>query len=159
MRVEVARYVFASPDVVWSVLTDWERQPEWMPDARAVEVLTPHRTGLGVRLRCPTRVLGATVDDVLEVTGWQEQRLLEVAHIGRIITGTAAFELSPRDVGTQVVWWEDVDPPLGPVGEFGARMVIGPWLRWLFGRSIDLLRRRCEDEARRRRLAAVRGGR
>jgi uncharacterized protein YndB with AHSA1/START domain len=39
MHVEVSRYVFAPPDIVWSVLTDWESQADWMVDAEAVEVV------------------------------------------------------------------------------------------------------------------------
>ncbi|HEX2029151.1 MAG TPA: SRPBCC family protein [Nitriliruptorales bacterium] len=148
MRVEVSRDVAAPPAVVWDVLTDWERQPDWMVDARAVEVLSDHREGVGVQLRTPTRVLGVTVEDRMRVTTWCERQLLGVRHTGRLIVGEGAFELVASPAGTRVVWWEEIDPPLGPVGELVARLLLRPYLTSLFGRSLAALQRCCERAAR-----------
>lgn len=149
MQVKVSRYVFAPPGVVWDVLVDWERQPEWMVDARDVRVRGGQRRGTGVRIVCPTSVLGVTVRDVMEVTGWKEHEMLEVRHLGRIISGTGRFQLEPTSVGTRVTWREDVDPPLGRVGETVADRLVRPFLARLFGRSMDNFKRLCEREARR----------
>lgn len=151
MRVEVTTTVFAPRELVWEILTDWERQPEWMPDALEVRVVSDQRAGEGVRLECPTRAVGLTILDELVVTGWRPPEYLEVQHTGRIIKGDAAFELAATDLGTRVTWWEQVDPPLGAVGAAATRTVIAPWLRALFGRSLRLLRARCEQEAAARR--------
>lgn len=156
MRVEVSRYVFAPPDIVWAVLTDWERQADWMVDARSVTVASGHRQGTGVRIVCPTNVLGLTVRDEMEVTGWVAGERLTVEHLGSVITGTGTFELEATPVGTRIVWWEEVDPPLGAVGELGARLVVRPYVERLFSRSLDHLKRLCEREARRERT--VRAG-
>jgi carbon monoxide dehydrogenase subunit G len=153
MRIEVSRYVFAPVGVVWDVLTDWERQPEWMQDAEVVEVTSDHRAGVGVELRVPTRVLGVTVLDTLEVTRWEEPRVLGVRHAGRVIAGDAAFELHATEVGTRVVWWEEITPPMGALGALAARLVVRPLLRPVFDRSLTELKRLCEREARRERLA------
>ncbi len=148
MRLEIVQHVAAPRQVVWDVLTTWERQPDWMLDAKAVEVLTPQREGPGVTLRCPTNLLGVTVQDVMRVTGWEEPRYLEVTHLGRIITGTAAFELEPDgDGATWVTWWEDVVPPLGRVGEWGASTLVLPILRRIFGRSLRNLAVMAEKDA------------
>jgi uncharacterized protein YndB with AHSA1/START domain len=148
MRLEVERRVAAPRATVWRVLTHWERQPEWMLDAKAVEVLTPDRTGEGVTIRCPTLLLGVTVDDIMRVTGWREGEYLEVTHLGRVITGSGAFELSDTaDGGTIVLWWEEIDPPLGAVGEWGATRLILPILRRVFGRSLARLGALAEREA------------
>ncbi|MFA9444353.1 SRPBCC family protein [Egicoccus sp. AB-alg6-2] len=136
MRLEVTQLVAATPEQVWAVLTTWERQPQWMLDARAVEVLTPQREGLGVTVRCPTNLLGATVQDVMRVTGWDVPRRLEVTHLGSIITGSGAFELESDDAGTHVTWWEEITPPFGRLGEFGASRLALPVLRRIFGRSL-----------------------
>lgn len=135
MRLEVIRDTPASRAAVWQVLTAWERQAEWMVDALEVEVLTPRRDGIGVTLRCPTRLVGVVVQDVLRVTGWEPLSYLEVAHLGRVIRGTAAFELSEVAGGTRIRWWEEVDVPLGRVGEWGATAVL-PLLRRVFSRSL-----------------------
>lgn len=147
MRVEVARDMMAPPQLVWDLLVDWERQPEWMVDARAVEVTSSVRRGTGVRLRVPTSVLGMTVEDVLEVTGWEEPRRLDVRHVGSLVSGQAAFELVASQRGTWVVWWEELEVPLGMVGEFGARLLVRPYLTRLFSRSLANFARLCAEEA------------
>lgn len=148
MQLRVERHVAAPRAVVWRVLTDWERQPEWMLDARSVEVRSPHRAGEGVTIRCPTNLLGVIVDDVMRVTTWREREELAVVHLGRVITGTGAFLLfDAPDGGTLLEWWEQVDPPLGAVGEFGATTLLRPLLRRVFARSLARLARLAEAAA------------
>jgi carbon monoxide dehydrogenase subunit G len=148
VRLEVVQEVAAPRAVVWATLTRWERQPEWMLDAKDVEVLTPAREGEGVTIRCPTNLLGVPVDDVMRVTGWDPPRYLEVTHLGRVITGTGAFELEelPGD-RTRVTWWEAIDPPLGAVGRWGARRLVLPVVRRIFARSLRNLARLAEADA------------
>lgn len=157
MRVEVSRDVSAPPAVVWEVLTDWERQADWMVDAQAVEVLTDQREGVGVQLRTPTRVLGVTLDDRMRVTTWREGEVLGVRHTGRPIVGEGAFELVPSPGGTRVVWWEEIDPPLGTVGELVARLLLRPYLTSLFRHSLAAFQRRCERAARHTRSGGSAG--
>ncbi len=148
MRLEVEREAAAPREVVWSVLTEWERQPDWMLDAKSVHVLTPQRTGTGVTILCPTKLLGVTVDDVMRVTGWDAPHRLEVVHLGKIITGSGAFVL--EDLGadrTHITWWEEVDPPLGALGEWGASTFVLPILRRVFGRSLGRLVALAEQDA------------
>lgn len=144
MRVEVSRYVFAPPDVIWDVLVDWERQADWMVDALDVEILSDQREGVGVRLRCPTRLLGLTVNDEMEVTAWEPPRRLRVDHLGRVIRGWGEFELTRTRIGTHLVWREEIPVP-------GA-LLVRPYVRWLFGRSLDNLKQTCERVARQRRV-------
>jgi len=146
MRLELGQDTAAPREVVWDVLVDWEEQPRWMLDAKEVHVTSPHREGLGVELRCPTNLLGFTVQDTMRVTGWEELSLLEVTHTGRIITGKGAFGLtSLADGGTRITWWEEVDPPLGAVGELGARIFALPVIRRIFRRSLRNLAHRAEE--------------
>lgn len=148
MRLNVVRDVAAARTAVWALLTEWERQPEWMLDAKAVHVLTPERTGQGVTLRCPTNLMGVTVQDVMRVTGWNEPSYLEVTHLGRIITGYGAFELEELDeMTTRITWWEEIDPPLGAFGEWGASTFVLPIIRRIFGRSLRRLSDLAEREA------------
>ncbi|TVR38130.1 MAG: SRPBCC family protein [Nitriliruptor sp.] len=148
MRLEITRHVAAPRQVLWDVLTDWERQPDWMLDAKAVHVLTPQRTGEGVTLRCPTNLMGVTVQDIMRVTGWEEPSYLEVTHLGKIITGYGAFELAEDGPqATVLTWWEEVDPPLGALGEWGASTLVLPILRRIFGRSLRNLAELAEQDA------------
>lgn len=148
MRLEVSVEAAAPRQVVWDVLTAWERQSEWMLDAKSVEVLTPEREGVGVTIRCPTNLLGVTVEDVMRVTAWSEPDLLEVTHLGRIITGSGAFDLVPLAADrTRIDWWEEVDPPLGALGEWGASTLVLPILRRIFTRSLTNLAALAEQAA------------
>lgn len=148
MRLEVHVLVDAPREMVWELLTCWERQPEWMLDAKAVEVLTPRREGVGVTLRCPTALFGVTVDDVMRVTVWDAPVRLEVEHLGRVITGRGAFVLTEVDATTtRIDWWEEVAPPLGVVGERVATAVVLPVLRRIFTRSLRNLARMAEGRA------------
>lgn len=151
MRVEVSRYVFAPRPTVWDILTDWERQAEWMIDARSVEVTSAQREGEGVAISVPTNVLGFTVRDDMVVTEWRPPERLAVRHVGPVIRGDAAFDLDETPVGTRVGWWEEIDPPLGAVGEAGARFVVRPFVARLFARSLRNLKQLAEREARRAR--------
>jgi uncharacterized protein YndB with AHSA1/START domain len=152
VRIEVAVDVAAPRERVWALLVHWERQAEWMVDARAVEVLTPARAGIGVTVRCPTGVLGFTVEDVLRVTRWEPPAVLAMIHIGDLIVGEGTFELTPLDarsgVGTRVTWREQLEPPLGAIGALGAATFVAPIVRWLFRRSLRNLSALAEGEAR-----------
>ena len=79
---------------------------------------------------------------------------IEVVHLGNIITGTGAFELrdGPGD-GSTIHWWEEVDPPLGAFGEWGASTFVAPIIRRIFTRSLTNLAGRAEREALRRSAA------
>lgn len=147
MLLEVSTEVAAPIDTVWQVLTDWERQPEWMVDALAVEVLTPYREGVGVTIRCPTSVLGFTVDDVMRVTAWEPPMRLEVRHLGRVIAGSGVFLLRPTGAGTVLTWREEIVPPLGALGAWGAQRLVLPVVRRLFQRSLDNLAARSVQAA------------
>lgn len=147
MELELSRDALAPRWAVWKLLTAWERQPEWMHDAIAVEVLTPERTGVGVTLRCPTNLLGVRVEDVMRVTAWDVPRYLAVTHLGRVITGSGAFvltEVTPQR--TRLTWREVIDPPLGALGEWGAARFARPALRVVFGSSLAGLASLAERE-------------
>lgn len=140
MRIEVDVRIDAPPEVVWDLLVEWERQPEWMVDATAVEVRSAHRAGEGVTICVPTNLLGVTVDDVMRVTRWEPERVLEVVHLGRVIAGIGAFELRSRPPGgTHLTWWEEIDPPLGRLGAWAATRIVRPVVERIFRRSLGNL--------------------
>lgn len=135
---------------MWDLLTDWESQPDWMQDARSVTVTSPNRTGVGVTIDVPTHIAaGLTVLDVMEVTEWVEQRKIGVRHTGRVIKGSGAFELTPTRLpdgaeGTLFTWTEDIDAPLGRVGDTVARYTAVPVVAFVFRRSLHALKQVAE---------------
>ena len=143
-RIEVVTHVEAPPERVWEVLTDFERQGDWMSDLRDIRVVGDQREGVGVRISCLTDILGVAVRDDMVVTEWEPAKALGVRHLGNLIAGVAAFELSPTPYGTRVEWWEEADVPLGSVGNAAAQLTVVPWVTRVFRRNLAGLKRRSE---------------
>lgn len=143
-RIHAETHVEAPPRQVWDVLVDWEGQARWMRAARRVEVVGSQRAGVGVRLRCPTTLAGVTFTDELVTTEWDDPNLLGVRHDGWFIRGVATFELTATPHGTRVLWQEEIDPPLGPLGEAAATVLV-PAVDRLFRADLAALKRICES--------------
>ncbi|WP_370614526.1 SRPBCC family protein [Mumia sp. Pv 4-285] len=126
----------APPDAVWSYVTDWERQGEWIP-ATTVRVVGDEmiaRTGLGP--------IG--FDDTMHVIRSEPPRLCEVAHTGRVVSGTGVFTCEPADGGRTVFAWEErVRVPGGPVAGVLWRLA-APGIRIGYGVALTRLRRNLE---------------
>jgi uncharacterized protein YndB with AHSA1/START domain len=135
MRTRRATTVPVSPERLWSSLTDWEEQAAWMADADRVEILSAHRTGLGVRLRVRTRVFGIPAfTETMEVVAWQPPRKLAIRH-GGPVSGTGTWRLRPAPDGTRFTWTEEVVLRIPVVGGLVA-WCYAPILSWLMGRSM-----------------------
>lgn len=146
-RIEATTHIEASPARVWDVLIDWEAQPRWMRDARSVTVLSPHRVGVDVVVRCMTDIAaGLVITDDFVTTQWDEQRAMGIRHLGWLIRGVGAFELAPTAQGTRFVWWEEVDPPFGALGDAVAGAVVAPMVERVFRASLADLKRVCETD-------------
>ena len=110
----------ASSDRVWDLLTDWERHDEWMVATRATG-----GTGNGARLEARTGIGPVGFTDSMVITGWYPPRngragRCVVRHTGALVKGIGSFEVHAlEDGGSRVIWTEDVDLPLGVLGEIG----------------------------------------
>lgn len=125
---------------VWELLADWEGSSAWMVDATTVEIVGDRREGVGTRIKAVTTIAGVPLTDVMEVVEWEPNRLIGVMHHGWPIRGLAWFEL--RDAGDGTTWFEwaeELDPPLGPLGELGGAILRRPIERVL-RKSADRLK-------------------
>lgn len=147
-RVEVATHVEAPPERVWEVVTDWEHLGAWMGDVRSVTVTSPRRGGRDVHLRVRTAIaFGIVIRDEIVVTHWEPPLELGVLHHGPLFTAVGAYEFEPTPHGTHVTWWDDVQVPLGDIGDAAFSVLVVPWLRRQFRASLAALKRRCEGRA------------
>jgi carbon monoxide dehydrogenase subunit G len=134
MRFEERVTIQASPDAVWQVLSDWERQPEWMPDVAWIRLLGPER-GLGARLEVRTKVFGVPLaTDRVEVTAWEPPGRLVVRHEG-VVVGVGEWRLEPLRDGTDFTWIEAFRMPPPVLGGF-ALWLYAPWQRAVLRRSM-----------------------
>lgn len=112
--VQAARVIDAPAEQVWGILTDWERQGEWMPATR-VRSFRGHSPG--GRIEAWTGVGRLGFRDTMEITGWDPPRRCDVIHTGRVLRGPGSFAVEPLGAARcRVVWEERLELPLGRLG-------------------------------------------
>jgi carbon monoxide dehydrogenase subunit G len=142
MRIEQSIVIAAAPGRVWSVLGDWERQAEWMPDVAWVRV-TGDRREDGASIEARTKVFGVpALTDRLTVSVWRPPALMRIEHRG-LVKGRGDWRLEPFGAGTRFTWTEWLRLPLGIVGEFALR-VYRPVQSALLRRSLRNVKAICE---------------
>ncbi len=125
MGIRIETSIRASREEVWSELANLATHASWMKDAVAVEFLGEEKSGIGTRMRVPTRVGPFRTTDILEVTGWVEGESITVDHEG-LVSGSGQFKVE-GDNPTIVVWEENLRFPWwvgGPVAAFFARPIL-----------------------------------
>ncbi len=127
-------------DVVWSLITDWEHQDDWMLEASDFEVIGEQREGVGVEARATVRIAGIKTRDTIRVSMWEPPRILVIDHLGWV-KGAGEIQLQPVSEGTRMRWRETLYAPrvLGPVGRLGLRLG-APLMRRIFRRDLRVLR-------------------
>lgn len=129
----------ASPDAVWAELSNIASHAEWMHDAESISFVSSQRTGVGTTFDCVTKVGPIRLTDRMEVTQWDEGRLMAIAHQG-IVSGAGEFRLSPVTAAghTELTWTETL--------RFGWRLggppaaaLARPILRRIWSRNLKAL--------------------
>lgn len=118
-EIVIAVDVDAPVESTWAAVTDWERQGEWMLGT-TVNMVDESPSGEGTRLVARTGAGPLAVVDEMRITTWQPPHRCQVTHLGRIIRGSAAFEVEQLPDGrSRFVWSEWLDLPLGLLGQYG----------------------------------------
>lgn len=115
--IRISRHLESSREAAWRKLADLNSHPEWMKDALDIEFITDQTSGLGTKMRVPTRVGPFRTEDVIEVTDWVEGHSIKVEHKG-LVSGTGEFEILEDGSRSVIVWSEDLSFPWwlgGPV--------------------------------------------
>jgi hypothetical protein len=145
-HLEVSAFIRAAPGRVWEVIADIPAQAAWMDDVRSIDIVGEQQRGTGTVLDVRSELFGLpVVHDTMRITSWQPPERYDVEHGGQF-TGTGAFILEPAPGGTVFRWLEDFKPPLGPLGELGFKLFVGPHMRRVFARSLENLRHIAEAE-------------
>jgi uncharacterized protein YndB with AHSA1/START domain len=144
-HLDVRAFIRATPERVWEVIADIPGQAAWMVDVRSIAVTGEQQSGEGAVIEVRSELFGQPlVHDTMRITSLEPPHRYDVEHSGQF-TGTGAFVIEPAPGGCVFTWIEDFKPPLGPLGELGWTLVVGPHLKRTFGRSLDNLRRIAEE--------------
>ena len=139
MRIERSIDLPCGTEEAWRVLTDWERQADWMLDADAVEVTSEHRVGIGVTLAVRTRLFQVPAfTETVAVVAWQAPTELVIAH-GPPIRGRGTWAFEEHDGATRFTWTEEVELATSALTGI-VSACYAPILGVLMGRSLRGLR-------------------
>jgi carbon monoxide dehydrogenase subunit G len=125
MEIHIEQEVRAPREEVWKELSDLGSHASWMRDAREVQFLGESTSGVGTRMRVPTRIGPMRTNDILEVIDWVDGKSMTVRHLG-IIGGTGQFRLE-GDSPTVVIWEEELRFPWwlgGLIAAMAARPIL-----------------------------------
>ena len=140
VALEIAATISASPEAIWNLITDWERQGDWMLEASDFVVTSPHREGVGVEAEATIRIAGIKTRDRIRVVGWEPNHRLAIEHLGWV-SGVGEIYLTPSGPGRSHVFWrEELHPPMGVLGAVGLTM-LKPLMRRIFVRDVAVLKR------------------
>lgn len=146
VSIHTAGALNGPPDLAWRLLTDWERQSDWMLEMSDVVVTSAHREGIGVEAEATVRVGGISTRDVVRVDVWEPNVHLGIVHAGWV-SGRGDIHLTEMEDGrTWMDWREQLVPPLGPLGALGL-MAFRPLLARIFRRDLRVLQRMVQEQA------------
>jgi hypothetical protein len=109
--------VDAPAERTWDVVTDWERQGEWMP-MTDVRVSADSPIGIGAKISARSGVGPASFVDPMVIDVWQPPYRCEVVHLGKVVTGRGVFLIEDLPDGRSRFTWQEV------LDSSGARKVI-----------------------------------
>ncbi|MEV4549278.1 SRPBCC family protein [Nonomuraea wenchangensis] len=114
--VGAAVEVAAPPEQVFALLTDWDRQREWM-------FLTSTRQVATDAVEAYTGVWPVGFMDTMTITRWEPPELVVMEHTGRLVRGRGAFRVRALGSGSRVIWTEELLAPFGALGRAGWPLV------------------------------------
>ncbi len=131
--VLVRTEIDASPAEVWEVVRHVGAHVDWMEDAVGIRFTSTRTSGVGTTFDCETRLGPIELTDRMEITEWEERRVIGVRHTG-VVTGSGRFTLVETPDGRTVFAWDEtLQFPWwlgGPLGEVpGAWVLRRVWRR------------------------------
>ncbi len=87
VRAQTQTHIAAPPDIVWTVLTEFHRWPEWNPDVRSIELDDPVVVGSVLRWKSGPFLIRSTlrVLEARRVVAWSgEMAGIRAVHVWRI---------------------------------------------------------------------------
>ena len=137
VAIETTIHLAGPPDLVWRLLTDWERQGDWQLEASDFVVSSEAREGVGVVAEATITIGGISTRDKIRVDVWEPPSRLGIEHLGWV-SGRGDIRLIPDAGGVRMEWREELVPPLGVLGALGIRL-FKPLMARIFRRDAKIL--------------------
>jgi carbon monoxide dehydrogenase subunit G len=138
VALEMEATMPAPPEVVWELITDWERQGDWMLEASDFVVTSARREGIGVEAEATIKIAGIETRDRVRVTGWEPPRRLAIEHLGWVSGAGEIVVVPSGPARSHFFWREELYPPLGALGAMGLT-VFKPIMQRIFDRDVRVL--------------------
>lgn len=138
-------HIDAAPGVVWRVMSDIERWPQWTATAEAAERGEdgPLRTGATARMK----IVGASRVGLWTVTSLEDGREFVWENRTAGVRSVAGHRVEPDGAGSKVRLWIDQSGPVAAL--------IGWYLRRVSNRNIDIEAEGLKRESERQATARV----
>lgn len=144
----------ARPDVVWRLVTDFKRVPEWMK--HVVEFSGPKSLSRGATLEIKTRIGSHLVDTRAKVTEFEKGARLGWAHVEDLLDGApiamvsdvlTSFDLVPDGKGTRLTG-HVAFTPVGLKAKLAAGYIVNKYFKPQMDEALETLKALAEREGR-----------
>lgn len=146
---QLTRHAAAPPAAVWDVVTDFAAYGDWMPLTRMRVDAGGPRPGWGFAGISGIGRFGFSDSMLLSVwepPGAEGTGRFRIVKTGRLLGGWAEILVAPDGAGTRLDWHEDVVVRPLPFKRLFAPL-LGRASLWLYGRAVDAMIARAEEQA------------
>lgn len=141
-EITVSIEVAASRGTVFAAVTDWENQSNWVLLTKVRGVGTDsHKAGGQIEAFTGFGKIGFL--DTMTITNWEDNKLCEVTHTGKVVKGKGIFVVTKHQDGSVFTWTEETEVPFGVFGRMGW-FIAKPIIKVSMYASLKRLRRYIE---------------
>ncbi len=115
--------IAAPAATVFRAVVDWPGQDKWIPLTQ-VRATVNNGVGVGGELEAFTGIGRLGFLDTMTITRWDAPYRVDVLHTGAVVRGIGVMSVKALDNETSRFYWgEELDLPLGPLGQIGWQFV------------------------------------
>lgn len=146
-------HILAQEPLVWEILTDFRRVPEWMKHVDSIH--SPDHLAEGATLHIKSRMAGHTLETQALVTHVVAHRRLEWKHVQDLLDGNpigfvedivTRFDLNREEAGTRLTAHVSFHP-VGIKAKLGAGLIVSTYFKPQMEHALAALKKVAERAA------------
>ena len=110
MWVDVTKELKATPEAIFDIIADVEREPEWIPNVQRVRITSEGPVTVGTTWVSEALVMGRMTENPTEMTELDRPRVIGYRHTAPVPI-QIRYELTPTDDGTRMRFTFDGNMP------------------------------------------------